>query len=63
MTYTVQGGMKLFYTRTRKEEKFFISLCEEYHEKILKYLYYAVGNIEDVTFYELIDSIDVSEYK
>ncbi len=35
------------YTRTRKEEKNFIRLCEEYHEKVLKYLYYAVGNIDD----------------
>lgn len=32
---------------TRKEEKFFIRLCEQYHKKILKYLYYTVGNIED----------------
>ena len=35
------------YTHKREKEKFFISLCEEYHEKILKYLYYATGNIED----------------
>lgn len=35
------------YARTRKEEKFFIEICEQYHEKILKYLYYTVGNIED----------------
>ena len=28
-------------------DKYFISLCETYHTKILKYLYYSVGNIED----------------
>jgi RNA polymerase sigma-70 factor (ECF subfamily) len=28
-------------------DKLFIKLCESYHEKILKYLYYSVGNIED----------------
>ncbi|SKC84783.1 RNA polymerase sigma factor [Maledivibacter halophilus] len=28
-------------------DKLFISLCEKYHKKIIKYLYYSVGNIED----------------
>ncbi|WP_338115284.1 RNA polymerase sigma factor [Oceanirhabdus seepicola] len=28
-------------------DKLFVTLCERYHEKILKYLYYSVGNIED----------------
>jgi len=37
----------LSYTGKRTEEKMFINLCEKYHPKILKYLYYAVGNIED----------------
>ncbi|WP_099189605.1 RNA polymerase sigma factor [Tepidibacter mesophilus] len=28
-------------------DKLFITLCERYHSKILKYLYYSIGNIED----------------
>lgn len=28
-------------------DKLFIELCEMYHEKVLKYLYYSIGNIED----------------
>lgn len=28
-------------------DKFFVTLCERYHSKILKYLYYSIGNIED----------------
>lgn len=28
-------------------DKLFISLCEKYHKRIIKYLYYSVGNIED----------------
>lgn len=28
-------------------ENKFIELCEAYHEKILKYLYYSLGNLED----------------
>ncbi|WP_053955435.1 RNA polymerase sigma factor [Inediibacterium massiliense] len=28
-------------------DKFFITLCERYHSKILKYLYYSIGNAED----------------
>ncbi len=43
----MKEGTKLSYTRRREKEKFFISLCDEYQERILKYLYYLVGNIED----------------
>ncbi|WP_165000472.1 RNA polymerase sigma factor [Anaerophilus nitritogenes] len=28
-------------------DKFFVTLCESYHSKILKYLYYSIGDIED----------------
>lgn len=28
-------------------DELFIALCEEYHPKILKYLYHSVGNVED----------------
>lgn len=45
-------------------EKLFIELCKEYHEKILKYLYYSLGNIDDArdltqdVFLHVYDRID-----
>lgn len=35
------------YLNERKKDKLFIELCEMYHEKILKYLYYTTGDIEE----------------
>jgi len=42
-------------------DKFFITLCERYHGKILKYLYYSVGNIEDAK--DLAQEVFVIVYK
>jgi len=42
-------------------DKLFIALCEEYHPKILKYLYYAVGNTEDAM--DLTQEVFVIVYK
>lgn len=41
--------------------KLFITLCETYHKKILKYLYYSVGNIEDAK--DLTQEVFVIVYK
>ncbi|MHC1749409.1 MAG: RNA polymerase sigma factor [Cellulosilyticaceae bacterium] len=35
------------YLEGLKTDKLFVELCEEYHPKIVKYLYYMVGDIEE----------------
>ncbi len=42
-------------------DKLFIELCNTYHHKILKYLYYAIGNEQDAL--DLTQEVFVIVYK
>lgn len=43
----MRGGLNVNYLQKRRLDKLFITLCETYHSKVYKYLYYAIGNSEE----------------
>lgn len=43
----IEGGIYLFGTRKIKLDKLFVSLCEVHHKKVVKYLYYKIGDLEE----------------
>lgn len=43
----IEGGIYLFGANKKKLDKLFISLCEEHHKKVVKYLYYTIGDLEE----------------
>lgn len=35
------------YLNNKNKNRLFVELCQDYHEKVLKYLYYAIRDLED----------------
>lgn len=57
----IEGGVDLFDANKKRLDKLFISLCESHHKKVVKYLYYTIGDLEDAN--DLAQEVFTIAYK